>query len=341
MDALQQGVVTDVVRGVSAFLLTPMKAGEVDPSNVDLGSQSELDEATFVGLVERAVAANVDSIAVLGSTGSYMYLTAAERERVVQLAVQHAAGTPVLAGVGAISTSEVLHHVRVAEAAGASGLIVAPVSYQRLNDDEVFGLFEEVTAGANVPVVVYDNPTTTGFTFSLNLYARVAALPGVASIKVPPPPAGLEAATAHISAIRERLPAHVTIGVSGDASAALGIAAGCDAWYSVIAGVLPRAAMQLAREAREAGFDPDRVVAAETTWASGALQSLLALFADYGSLRVATAVAEELGLIGEGSLPRPLHGLSAAGRDRVREALRVSGCLDSDLDLDRVAEAVS
>lgn len=338
---------SSIVRGVSAFLLTPLKAvgaagGTPATPRGSVSGLARIDEEALIRLIERAVAARVDSIAVLGSTGSYMYLSAAEREQVVRTAVQHASGIPVLVGVGAIATSEVLEHVRAAEAAGAAGLVVAPVSYQRLNDEEVFGLFEDVTACATVPVIVYDNPTTTGFTFSLDLYARVAALPGVASIKVPPPPSGLAAATAHIDAIRKRLPAHVTIGVSGDASAALGLAAGCDAWYSVIAGVMPQAAMQLASEVRagavecaaEAALDPDQAGAAGASMVRDALQPLLSLFADYGSLRVAVAVAEELGLVAEGSLPRPLLGLDAEGRARVSEALRVAavatGLGDSD-----------
>jgi 4-hydroxy-tetrahydrodipicolinate synthase len=43
----------------------------------------------------------------------------------------------------------------------------------------------------------------------------------------------------------------VTIGVSGDARAAAGLAAGCDAWYSGIGGTLPALAVEITRAARE------------------------------------------------------------------------------------------
>ena len=68
---------------MSAFPLTPLNA-------------SGIDEAAFVRLVERLVAAGVDSIGALGSTGNYAYLSVAERARVAQLAVQHAGDTPVI-----------------------------------------------------------------------------------------------------------------------------------------------------------------------------------------------------------------------------------------------------
>ncbi len=78
--------------GLSAFPLTPI-------------TDDAVDERAFVGLIERLATAGVDSITALGSTGSYAYLTAAERARVARLAVEHAGGTPVFVGVGALRTS--------------------------------------------------------------------------------------------------------------------------------------------------------------------------------------------------------------------------------------------
>lgn len=57
--------------GISAFPLTPLPGDRVD-------------EQAFTGLVERLVAAGVDSITVLGSTGSYPSLDRAVRARVAQ-----------------------------------------------------------------------------------------------------------------------------------------------------------------------------------------------------------------------------------------------------------------
>lgn len=313
-------VPAEYFRGVSAFPLTPL---------ID-GGAGGIDEGALAALVARAAAAGVASIAVLGSTGSYMYLTARERARAIEIAVAHSGGVPILAGVGSIATREVLANVRAAEAAGVHGVIVAPVSYQRLNDDEVYELYREVCEAARVPVVVYDNPGTTGVTFSLELYARVAALPGIASIKIPPPPGNIEAVRAQVAAIRTVIPAHVTIGISGDAAAAVGLAAGCDAWYSVIAGVLPETALRLASEAvvtrRDAMPDQRRTglpgLDQRATPATAALAQITQLFGELGgSLRVAAALAEELGLVAPDCLPRPVLGLPKGGRRLVREAL--------------------
>jgi len=196
--------------GLSAFPLTPM-------------NEQGLDEAAFVCLIERLVAARVDAIGVLGSTGNYAYLTRAERARVVQLAVEHAGDVPVMAGIGALRTREVLELADDAQAAGARGVLLAPVSYQKLTDDEVFGLYETVTRALSVPLCVYDNPGTTRFSFSDALHGEIARLPHVASIKIPGVPAVPKEARLRVERLRARLPGHVSLGVSGDAFGATGL----------------------------------------------------------------------------------------------------------------------
>lgn len=96
-----------------------------------------------------------------------------------------------------------------------------------------------------MPVVVYDNPGTTRFAFTDDLYQAVASLPGVASIKIPGIAEHPAAAAARVEQLRALLPAHVTVGISGDAHAALGLSAGCQAWYPVIGGTLPELAVAL------------------------------------------------------------------------------------------------
>lgn len=294
--------------GLSAFPLTPLHDDAVD-------------EAAYVALVERLASAGVDSITALGSTGSYMYLDRAERRRVAELAVQHAGDIPVMVGIGALRTSQVQQLAEDAQDAGASAVLLAPVSYQALTDDDVFGLFEDVTGGLSVPLVVYDNPGTTHVTFTDELYARIAALPHVASIKIPGVPPVPDAAAERVRSIREHLPDSISIGVSGDPFAAVGLGAGCDIWYSVIGGTLPDEALRITRAALAGDH-------ATATAESERLDPLWRLFREFGSFRVTAALAETLGLVGPDSLPRPVRGLDADGRARVVrivEDLRLAG----------------
>ncbi|WP_053351698.1 dihydrodipicolinate synthase family protein [Leucobacter musarum] len=287
-----------MITGLSAFPLTPLH-------------DDRIDKPSFTNLIRRLAAARVDSITVLGSTGSYAYLTAEERAIAVRIAVENAGSIPVFVGVGALRTSHVLDHIERAEAAGASGLLLAPMSYQPLTEDDVYELFRTVSTHTELPVIVYDNPGTTHFQFSHELYARLAKLPGVASIKIPGVPTAPEEARALIAQIRAEVPEHISIGVSGDRFAAQGFAAGCDAWYSVIGGTLPEAALSISRPAADGDF-------AAAQLASDALEPLWNAFAEFGgSYRVTAAIAEHLGLAQQNSLPLPIQGLTRAQRAEV------------------------
>lgn len=293
--------------GLSAFPLTPL---------VDDG----IDERAFAALVTRLADAGVDSITILGSTGSYPYLTREERARVARVGIENAGDTPVVVGIGALRTRHVLECAEDAQEAGAAAVLLAPVSYQQLTPDDVLGLFERVTRAMSVPLVVYDNPGTTHFTFTDELYGAIAALPHVASIKIPGASLGTDAA-ARIADLRETLPGHVTIGVSGDAVAAIGLNAGADAWYSVIGGTLPATALEITRAAQAGDAD-----AANT--ASSRMQPIWNLFARHGSLRVTSAIAEHLGLATRPCLPLPIRGLSDADHAEVGRVIDELGLKD-------------
>ena len=107
----------------------------------------------------------MDALGVLGSTGSYAYLTREERARITRLAVENAGDTPVMVSIGALRLDDILYLADDAQRAGVSGVMLAPVSYQTPTQDEAFRLYERVTAALSVPLCVYENVTTTGFTF--------------------------------------------------------------------------------------------------------------------------------------------------------------------------------
>ncbi|WP_025723004.1 dihydrodipicolinate synthase family protein [Paenibacillus polymyxa] len=287
--------------GLSAFPLTPV-------------NETGINEKAFVTLIQRLVAAGVDSIGALGSTGNYAYLNREERLRVLRLAVHSSEGIPVMTSISAIRTSEVLRLAEDAQRAGASAVLLAPVSYQALTNEEVYSLYEQVTSSLSIPLCVYDNPGTTHFHFSDELHGRIAELSNVRSIKIPGVPSDPEAAKARIRKLRTAIPPHVTIGVSGDSSAVTGLDAGCEVWYSVLGGLFPRACQKMTRLA-QSGF------AEEAKQLSALLEPIWTLFHLYGSLRVVSA-AEIIGLISSPSLPLPLQPLNQSAREHLKFILK-------------------
>lgn len=286
--------------GLSAFPLTPLK-------------DDALDETAFASLISHLVEAGVDSIGALGSTGSYAYLSRVERARATTLAVQHADGIPVIVGIGALRLRDVLDAAEDAQNAGAAGLLLAPMTYQPLTDDEVLGLYEDVAEDLSVPLVVYDNPGTTHAHFSDELHARIAQIPAVASIKIPPFD-DLDSAVVRVAQLRARIPERIGLGISGDASGVAGVLAGCDTWYSSLAGVLPKEFCTMFQAASSG--DSSRAQGL-----SERFSKIWKLCARYGSYRVSAAIAEALGLVGTDILPRPVRSLDATGRAAVEAAV--------------------
>ena len=300
--------------GLSAFPLTPFTGAGPDGGGVP-------DLAAYARLVAGLAAAGVDSIGALGSTGGYAYLQREDRRALAQAAVRAAGSTPVIVGVGAMTTREVLGHAEDAEEAGAAGVLLPPLGYQPLRPAEVRALFERVTAATSLPVVVYDNPATTGFTFTDEVHAEVAALPGVVSIKLPPVDADPDRARADLAHLRSRLPDEVTLGVSGDRAGARGLLAGCDTWYSVLAGVFPHTCLAITR----AALDGDAAFATEL---SVRLDPVWDLFDRFGSYRVVSAIAAETGLVTPEGLHHPVLPLAGDECEAVRAALSAAGPLD-------------
>lgn len=287
--------------GLSAFPLTPLL-------------NDDIDEAALTRLLARLTTAGVNSLGVLGSTGSYAYLTREQRKRVTAIAKAHAGDIPVMTSIGAVSTAEVLRLAEDAQSAGADALLLPVMSYQPLTGDEVYSLYEDVSANVSVPVCVYDNPRCTHFSFTETLLSRIAALPQISAIKMPGAPADDGSIADRVRGLRARVPEHVALGVSADAFAVDGLNAGCDVWFSVCGGLFPRTAKAIADAA--ARHDQHQVAIL-----SECFKPLWALFTQHGGgLRVVAAAAALLGLVSPDCLPRPLKALN---RDDVAEIAAV------------------
>jgi 4-hydroxy-tetrahydrodipicolinate synthase len=286
--------------GLAAFPITPADA------------EGRVDAAGVRALVRRLADAKVDSIGLLGSTGTYAYLSRAERRRAIEAAVDEADGeVPVMAGVGALRTDEAVALAKDAEAAGAGAGLLAPVSYTPLLDDEVFVHFQTVAGESGLPICIYNNPGVTHFTFSAELIQRLSGVPGVVAVKNPSPAA--DQIGAHLGDLRGRVPAGFSLGYSADASCAEAMLAGADAWHSVLGGLFPDVTLALCRAAQAGNAE-------ETRRLNARLEPVWRLFRELTGLRLAYAAANILGLT-TAQPPRPVLPLSEAAQARVAQVI--------------------
>lgn len=287
------------ISGLCAFPITPF-----DESGI-------VDTEALQRLLARLVEAGVDLIGLLGSTGSYPYLARAERRRAIEAAVE-CVGTqiPLLVGIGSLRTDEVADLARDAKRAGAQAGLLAPVSYVPLQQHEVHAHFETISK-AELPLCIYNNPGTTGFTVTPELVGRLARLPNIVAVKNPAPAAD-EFVALHAT-LRAGVPMDFSLGYSVDWNAGHTLLAGGDAWYSVLAGLYPTIALRLTRAA-QAGRAED------VHQLNRQLEPVWQLFRTYSSYRVMHLAASLAG-IARTRPPRPVLPLTGEAARQVEHVL--------------------
>ena len=292
--------------GLSAFPITPCDAhGRVDATELRT-------------LLRRLADAGVHSIGLLGSTGSYPYLTRAERRRAVEIAVSEVAGrTPLLVGIGALRTDETVQFGQDATAAGADAVLLAPVSYTPLTNEEVSTHFETVASAVGLPLCVYNNPGTTHFTFDAELIARLSQVPNIAAVKNPAPPAS--AVASHLRELRSVVAPGFSLGYSVDWNATEALLAGGDAWYSVAGGLFPATCLEIVAAAQADDI-------AEARRLNASLKPLWDLFTEFSSLRVVYAAVNLLGICAA-QPPLPILPLPDAAQRRIAGVIATLGQL--------------
>lgn len=159
-------------KGVIAYPITPFDKAE------------RVDIPLFRKLVERLITARVHAIAPLGSTGVLPYLTDTEKEEVTETTIQQVKGrVPTLVGVSNLTTERTVYHARFAEKAGATAVMIIPMSYWKLTDDEIVKHYDAVASKIAIPIMAYNNPATGGVDMSPVLLKRLLQIPNVTMIK--------------------------------------------------------------------------------------------------------------------------------------------------------------
>jgi 4-hydroxy-tetrahydrodipicolinate synthase len=161
-------------RGIISYPVTPFneKTGAVDA-------------AALEKLVDQLVLKGSHGIAPLGSTGESAYLTDQEWEQVAEVSIKAVKKRlPVIVGISDLVTRNAVRRAKFAEAQGADAVMVTPVSYWKLSEDEIFKHYSTIAEAVGVPVMVYNNPATSGIDMRPELIVRmVSEIENVSMVK--------------------------------------------------------------------------------------------------------------------------------------------------------------
>jgi 4-hydroxy-tetrahydrodipicolinate synthase len=145
------------IHGIIAYPITPF-------------DEEGIETDRLAGLVDTMVNAGVHAIAPLGSTGESAYLSFDEWKTVVDTTVAAVAGrVPVVVGASDLTTTGTVARAAYAQEAGATAVMVIPVSYWSLNEREIVQHYTSVSDAISIPIMAYNNPATSGIDMSPTL----------------------------------------------------------------------------------------------------------------------------------------------------------------------------
>lgn len=288
--------------GTYTALVTPFRGGVVD--------------APAMGeLIEKQVAAGIDGIVPVGTTGESPTLSHEEHIKVVELAVRRAdKRCKVLAGTGSNSTREAISLTHAAERSGADGALLICPYYNKPPQEGLYRHFAAIAEATDLPLVLYSIPGRCVIEIAADTVARLARdCPNIVGIKE----AGGK--IERVTQLRAACPEGFTILSGDDAMTIPFMREGAAGVVSVASNLIPAEVARLVRLER----DGHRAEA-------DALNTMLAplfrdLFLETNPIPIKAAMAMK-GWMAE-DLRLPLIPMSSDNRAKLEATMRAGGWL--------------
>ena len=285
------------MQGCYTALVTPFCGGAVD-------------YAALTDLVEQQIAAEVDGVVPVGTTGESPTLDFDEHPRVIDHVIERVDGRcQVIAGTGGNSTREAVGLTRRAAEAGADASLQVTPYYNKPTQEGLYRHFATVADEGGIPVVLYNVPSRTGREIDVGTVQRLAAHPGVVAVK--------EAGGSVDRVSQILLGCDITV-LSGDDSMTLPMmAVGGKGVISVASNIVPAEVTGMVHAALGGRWDEARA----------AHYRLYALFRDLFIETNPIPIKAAMAMVGRirEEYRLPLCPMSDANRDLLRETLRGIG----------------
>ncbi len=308
----------------SASQLTPSLRGAFTALVTPFTADAALDETAYRRLAAWQVRSGIDGLVPVGTTGESPTLSAAERDRCIEIAVQAAADAarttgvrvPVIAGTGSNDTRSSIQATRRAAALGADAALIVTPYYNRPDQRMLDAHFRAVADEGGLPIIVYNVPGRTGANVEADTFLRLAEHPRVVAVKE------ASANIEQIAVICRDRPRDVAV-LSGDDAATLAVLAmGGDGVISVASNEIPGEMAALVAAWHAADWSGARRL--HDRW----LPLLRANFQGAPNPVPAKAAMLAMGLIDDDTLRQPLLPLTDAPRERLVGLLRELGLVD-------------
>lgn len=151
--------------------------GIFTPTITPLDAKERVDELGFTKQLNRLIGNGVHGIYLLGTSGEFTTLTNAERERAIDIAMKVINGrVPIISGVMDTSTQRVIQNIEIAQEFGVDAVAATPGYYYPSTDDaDLVEFYEVIAASTDLPVLIYNIPSTVKTAIKPQIVAELAA----------------------------------------------------------------------------------------------------------------------------------------------------------------------
>jgi 4-hydroxy-tetrahydrodipicolinate synthase len=151
--------------------------GIITPVVTVFDSEENIDEKGYRKIIEYLIAHGVHGIFSCGGQGEGYSLTAGEKQRLLDICLETAAGrVPVLQGTGSITTRGAIEMTLAAKKAGADAAVVSTPYYISPSQEELYQHYKAILEAVDIPLYIYNNPWRTHLNILPETVARLCVI---------------------------------------------------------------------------------------------------------------------------------------------------------------------
>ncbi len=133
--------------------------GIFTPNMVPLHDDGSINEAELRRYIDWLIDRGVHGLYPNGSTGEFTRFSVEERQRIVRIVCEQAAGrVPVLAGAAEANVRETIRACELYHEYGARAVAIVSPFYYRLSPESVYAYFEQIARNSPIDVTLYNIP---------------------------------------------------------------------------------------------------------------------------------------------------------------------------------------
>lgn len=163
----------------------PLFHGIIPPVPTIFTQEGKFDKDGMGRMIDHVIAAGVQGVFFLGSGGEFCHMDQAMRLEVAEFCVKYTnKRVPVLIGIGAPGTQEVINYGKHAKAIGADGVVAVNPYYAKLTEENLYKHYKKIAGEVDLPIILYNFPALTGQDLNPQLVKRLAVdCPNIVGIK--------------------------------------------------------------------------------------------------------------------------------------------------------------